>query len=140
MTRIQAFFAFLLLPAPALAGGDFKVIVNASVAEARLTARQVSAFLLKDITKWSDGRKVLPVDATSGSPLRADFSRRVHGRSATAIKNYWLQQIFSGRDVPPPEKANEDEIVEYVRANPGAIGYVSTSRSSEGVKVLEVEP
>lgn len=138
MMRIQTLLTLVLLTGPALAAADFKVIVHPDVPVKSLPARQVSALFLRDITKWSDGTKALPVDAVPGSPLRESFSREVHGRSAMAIKNYWLQQIFSGRGVPPPEKPGDNEVIAYVRANRGAIGYVSASHSTEGVKVLEI--
>jgi hypothetical protein len=32
---------------------------------------------------------------------REGFSKEVHGRSVTAIKSFWNQQIFAGRQVPP---------------------------------------
>jgi ABC-type phosphate transport system substrate-binding protein len=57
------------------------------------------------------------------------------------VKSYWQQQIFSGRDVPPPEKQTENDVVAFVRSNPGAIGYVSKGVDiGRGVKALSVAP
>jgi hypothetical protein len=55
------------------------------------------------------------------------------------IAEFWRQQIFSGRNVPPVEKASDSEVLEFVRSNPGAIGYVSSSTSpAPDVKVVVV--
>jgi hypothetical protein len=43
----------------------------------------------------------------------------------SAVESYWQQAIFSGRSVPPLEKASDAEVLAFVRANPGAVGYVS---------------
>ena len=101
---------------------------------------KLSALFLGEVTKWPDGTRVLPVDAAQGSTLRESFSRSVHGRGAAAIKNYWLQQIFSGRGLPPPERPDDEGVLAYVRNNPGAVGYVSADRPTEGVSVLEIAP
>jgi ABC-type phosphate transport system substrate-binding protein len=121
-------------PAPA----SFKVVVHPGVPVTSLAARQVSALFLGDVSRWRDGTKVLPVDAAQGSAVREGFSRAIHARGTDAIKNYWLQKIFSGRALPPPERTGDEEVLAYVRKNPGAIGYVAADRPTEGVTVLEV--
>jgi len=41
--------------------------------------------------------------------------------------------------VPPPEKASDDEVLDFVRMNSGAVGYVSPDADiGSGVKVLEI--
>jgi hypothetical protein len=63
----------------------------------------------------------------------------VLSKSVSSIKAYWQQQIFSGRDVPPPEKQSEAEVLEFVRSNATAIGYVSpVAVLPRGVRVLTV--
>jgi hypothetical protein len=58
----------------------------------------------------------------------------------SSIKAYWQKQIFSGRGVPPEEKESDEEVLEYVSKNVGAIGYISESAetSAYDVKVLEI--
>ena len=70
---------------------------------------------------------------------RAAFSEAVIGRSVGAIEIYWQQQIFSGKEVPPATKSSDDDMVAFVKSNPGAIGYVSGGASTAGVKVVEVK-
>ena len=71
------------------------------------------------------------------SEVRKEFTNAVLGQSLMGVKNHWQQQIFAGRAAPPPVKETEAEVVAFVAATPGAIGYVSTSASlSSGVKVI----
>jgi len=144
-TRIKLLVALagVLLAAPALpaqrAAGSFQVIVNANNPVSSVDARQLSRMFRKEITRWADGSAVAPVDQKPDSPARAAFSTGVHGRSPALIAEFWRQQIFSGRSVPPTEKASDAEVMEFVRANPGAVGYVSsTAPLGAGVKAVTV--
>ena len=116
----------------------YKVIVHSSNSVGTMTTERVSALFLKKVSKWDNGRRVLPVDLVAGSSVREKFSKGIHKKSISAVKSYWQQQVFSGRDVPPPEKSSDREVIAYVEANPDAIGYVSAAAAVGGTKVLEI--
>lgn len=139
MTRrlvLLAIFALALGPRTAHAEPSFRVIVNPENPIIIISKSQLSKILLKSQTSWSSGNRILPVDQRVSSRVRDAMSRTVHGRSAMAIKNWWNQQIFAGRGVPPPELASDAKVIAYVLANPGAIGYVSVDANVADVKVL----
>ncbi len=117
----------------------FLVIVHPSNEETTFTRRALSLLFLKKVTKWKDGRSVVPFDLADASPTRATFSQLVHGRHVPAIKSYWQQQIFSGRAIPPRELDSEEEVVGLVARTPGAVAYVSASTSLKGVKIVKLE-
>jgi ABC-type phosphate transport system substrate-binding protein len=117
---------------------DFVVIVNAANPVSSLSKDQTSKMFLKKVLKWEDGAAVVPVDQAQGAAVRAAFSQAIHGRSASAIASYWQQQIFAGKDLPPVEKSGDAAIIAFVKANPGAIGYISASAPVKDVKVLVV--
>jgi ABC-type phosphate transport system substrate-binding protein len=123
---------------PASAAQGFKLIVNNSVHLEAVSKKSASDLFLKKTSKWESGVAVVPVDQID-TALRDAFSRAVHGKTAAAVKSYWNQQIFSGRDVPPVEKKSDSEVLAFVRTTPGAIGYVSEGASVDGVRVLDVE-
>ena len=118
---------------------SYQVIVNGKNPVSSLPREQVSDMFLKKIDTWEDGTAVLPVDLVSRSPVRERFSREIHKKSVRMILNYWQKQIFAGRNVPPPWKMNDAEILDYVAANPGAIGYVSGDADVGKVKVIKIE-
>jgi ABC-type phosphate transport system substrate-binding protein len=119
---------------------SFAVVVSASNPINSITRDQASKLFLKKTPTWDNGRgEVVPVDQPEGSAVREAFTKAVLRKSVSAVKSYWQQQIFSGRGVPPTEKASDAEVVSYVRANPNAIGYVSPAAASGGgVKVVNV--
>lgn len=133
-------FGFFSATMPADAS-DFVVIVNAANPAASLSEQDVSQMFLKRLTKWSDGVRVMPVDLGEGAPTRESFSQTVHQKGTAAVKAYWQKMIFSGREVPPAEKGSAAEVVAFVKANRGAIGYVPPGTAiGPGVKVLPVSP
>jgi hypothetical protein len=56
----------------------------------------------------------------------------------SSVRQYWQQEIFSGRGTPPPVRASDLEVAEYVAANPGAIGYVAADAEVKDVKVVQI--
>lgn len=137
---VLALMALCHLPATAQDKTSFVVIVHPDNPAKAVSKKKVSRLLLKELAKWDGGMSAEPVDLDSKSEIRREFSRNVHGRSVSSIKNYWQRQIFSGRAVPPPEVSNDNAVIAHVKSNPGAIGYVSASArlSGSGVKILDL--
>jgi hypothetical protein len=129
------------VPRPVAAAADFIVVVNAGNRQAALPAAEISNMFLQKSTQWQPGERVMAVDLPEGSPARESFSKAIHNRSTAAVKAYWQRMIFSGRDVPPPEKPTPGDVLAYVKGNPGAIGYVPAGTPlPDGVKALKVTP
>jgi ABC-type phosphate transport system substrate-binding protein len=122
---------------------SFKVVVHPDNPATSMSAKDVSRYLLKKVTRWNEGgfsEAVSPIDLDSKSPIREAFSKEVHGRSAASIESFWNRQIFSGENVPPPEAASDADVVAHVRSTRGAIGYVSADANASGVKVVALAP
>ena len=141
MKRIViAFLAVLaLLGAQEAQAQDFQVVVNAAAGTDEISTGDLSKIFQKKAGKLPSGESASPVDQDKDAAVRESFSQAVHGRSANQIESFWQQQIFSGKDVPPEKKGSDAEVLDFVRSNPGAIGYVSGSASlGAGVKVIRV--
>ncbi|MEO8504587.1 MAG: TonB family protein [Acidobacteriota bacterium] len=119
--------------------GGFIVVVNADNPTGALPAAEIAQMFLQKTPQWTSGAKVMAVDLTEDSAARQAFSKAILDRSTAAVKAYWQTMIFSGRAVPPPEKPTAAEILSYVRANPGGIGYLASGTAlADGVKLLRV--
>jgi ABC-type phosphate transport system substrate-binding protein len=119
-----------LLPASSPAqrgGGDvpFKLVVNASNPVASISKEQAAKLFYRKQRAWPSGEVVVPVDLAEQVAARKAFSTRVLGKDAGSMKGYWQQMIFTGKGVPPIEKATEAEALAFVAATPGAVGYVA---------------
>ena len=118
-------------------GKGYKVIVNPSNPVSSMSREDVARIFLKKTTKFPDGRRALPVDLAIDSSIRENFSRDIHGKSASAVDAYWQQQIFAGRDVPPVQKG-EGAALDFVRSNGSGISYVSPGTNTDSVKVVAI--
>ncbi len=99
----------------------------------------VAEAFLKKVTRWPGGEQIRPVDLRPDDAVRRRFSESILKRSVGAVRSYWQQRIFSGRDVPPPELDSEANVVAFVVKFPGAIGYVSGGAKLSGVAELGIE-
>lgn len=137
---LAAALALLVAPAPAPAEDyPFQVIVAASNPVSSISREEAGHYFLRKTTRWPGGAPVLPVDQATSSGVREDFSSAILGKSVSAVESYWMQKVFSGAAVPPVKKASDDEVLAYVRANEGAIGYVSKGAALTGVKAVSVK-
>ena len=116
----------------------YQVIVHPENPTTNVDRKFLEDAFLKKITTWPNGNSIRPVDRTASSPVRRAFSEEVLNRSVEAVKGYWQQRIFSGRDVPPPELETDDDVVSYVLKYDGAVGYVSGEAALKGARVLTV--
>lgn len=118
---------------------SFEIIVHPDLEITSITKAELSKIFLKRLRTWESGLDARPVDQLPESDLRRAFSRTVHERSVVNIEVYWKRMIFSGKGVPPAELPSDDDVIEFVRTNPGAVGYVMASSDLEGVGQLNLD-
>jgi len=117
----------------------FVVIVRADNPSSVIDREALSQIFLKRTTTWPDGVHAEPVDLVSSDAARAAFTKAVLRKSMGAVRAFWQQQIYSGRDIPPPEKNSGAEVIAFVAAHPGAVGYVAAATSlGDGVKAISL--
>jgi hypothetical protein len=137
------FAVWCAMGAPALAQTPpppdvYRIIVHPKNPQVVVDREFVAQSFLKKIMTWDHGGVIRPVDLALDSAVRHKFSGDVLGRSVSAVRSYWLQIVFSGRGVPPPELKSDEEVIRYVLREPGAIGYVSSTADLHGARVLAV--
>jgi len=119
-------------------GAEFRVIVHPDNPVASISRESLADAFLKTSTRWEDGETIRVVDQRTDSAVRKAFSESVLKRSVAAVRSYWQQRIFSGRDVPPPEMDSDDAVIDYVLGHRGGVGYVSPAAKVRDAKVLVV--
>lgn len=139
MKKIVILLACILGIAGISLAQDFKIIVNSANGAAAITKKDATDIFLKKKSKWPTGEKAVAVDLGSSSAVRESFSSTVLGKSTSQVRAFWQQSVFAGGETPPQEVKTDAEVVEFVKSNPGAIGYVSSGASTAGVKTLAVQ-
>lgn len=117
----------------------FVIIVRSDNPSSAIDREALSQIFLKRTTTWPDGVHAEPVDLVSSDAARAAFTKSVLRKSMGAVRAFWQQQIYSGRDIPPPEKNSGAEVIAFVAAHAGAVGYVAAATSlGVGVKAISL--
>lgn len=81
-------------------------------------------------------QQVLPVNLPSGNSVREDFLLTCMEQSEEQYTGYWLVRRYVGKGAPPQEMGSVDEVIKYIQATPGAIGYVPVSKLPRGANVI----
>lgn len=127
-----------LFAQPGLAPAAYQVIVHPNNHLASVDRKFIADAFLKKSATWPGGDAIRPVDLAPSSPVRRQFTGDVLRRSVEAVRVYWQQRIFAGRDLPPPEFDTDEEVVKYVLKHEGAIGYVSAGAALRESKPVSV--
>ncbi len=126
------------LPVYAQEGTAYTIIVNSSNRVLALSKRDISDLFLKK-NGWSNGRPAAPIDQSFGSLVRVRFSLDIHGRDVKAIRSYWQQLLYQGKDLPPPTRSSDAEVIDFVSSKGNAVGYVARgTRLSDAVRILSI--
>jgi hypothetical protein len=123
---------------PAVRAAELKVIANSSVGASSVSADELRSVFLVTKTSLSDGSHVEPVLEKAG-PVHEAFVKTFLGKTDAALQTYYRSLVFTGKASMPKALGADAEVVAYVAKTKGAIGYVSASASTGGVKVLEVK-
>lgn len=116
------------------ASAETVVIVSQKNPATRMFSEQASQFFLGKSTLFT------PIDQAEGSPIRADFYRKVADKDASQVKALWSKLVFTGKGTPPKEYAGNAEVKKAVAADPKAIGYIDKSAVDDTVKVILTLP
>jgi hypothetical protein len=117
---------------------DFKVIANSNVGASSVSAEELKAVFLQEKSSLSDGSRVVPV-LVKGGPAHERFVKQYLGKTEDALMTYYRSLVFTGKGLMPKTLDSDAEVLAYVAKTKGAIGYVSSSGGTEGVKVLELK-
>lgn len=128
---------FTLVAALAAFAGDVKVVANPSVKTNSISTAELRGVFLLQRKKLNDGSKAEPVLQKAGASHDA-FVKRYLNRDSEEIEIYYQGLLVTGKGSMPKRLNSDAEVVAYVASTSGAIGYVSSTASTERVKVLVV--
>lgn len=118
------------------ASADIFVIVNAANPVKSLTNKEAVDLFMGRTRLFVNGDHVFACDLPRESGVRADFYRLMTGMTQAQINSYWARLMFSGQVMPPQAFSSEQEILDVVKRNPGAIGYVGHEPQDRNVRVV----
>jgi hypothetical protein len=55
------------------------------------------------------------------------------------VKVHWIRNVSERRQLPPPSKSSDEDVIAFVATEPGGLGYVSAAAAiPDTVRVVEV--
>ena len=138
--RRTARWAVLLLLAvgAASAEADVYVVVNAANPARTMTQKEVLDLYMGRSRTFANNDFALPFDLPRDHPARAGFYLALTGQTLAQINSYWSRLMFSGQTMPPQPLPGEAAMLDVVRRNPGAIGYLTQEPGDKGVHTVLV--
>lgn len=133
---MKYFLLILALLLPGLAPADVLVVVNAANPVRSMTAEEVAALYLGRSRSFPGGEFALVFDHPRDSELRRKFFKQVANMAIGQVNTYWSRLMFSGQEMPPQVLPTEQAVIDIVRRNPGAIGYLSAPPKESGLRVV----
>ena len=116
---------------------DVALVVHPDFAETSVTADDVKQILLGSLAKWRGGQVVKLVVLTDGA-VHTKVIRDFTQRTPEQFDKFWKRLVFTGAGTLPAQAKSDAEVIAYVAANPGAIGYVAVGSVSANVQVLSL--
>ena len=117
--------------------GDVIIIANKNAPASSMSKEDIRIVFLAKKDQWDNGQKIDFV-ILQDCPEHADFLMKYLKKTSSQFQRYFKTLIFTGKGRAPRAFKTEKELVAYVAATEGAIGYVSTGTDISSVRVLTV--
>lgn len=135
MNLLKKIFATSIALASFSSFAEISVIVNNANADA-LNAKLIKRIYLGKIKTFPSGDKVTVLTLKDDAPATETFRQNALKKSNSQFKSYWSKLAFTGNGTPPKEVASATDMVNAVKADPSAIGFVDSSAVTGDVKVI----
>ena len=115
---------------------EIVVVVNPKSGVEKLSRDEVVNIFLGRFRQLPSGLAALPVDLPASQPEKSGFYRQLVNKDLAEINAYWARLMFSGRTTPPKQAGSVEDMIAFVGATPGAIGYLDRGRVDARVRVV----
>lgn len=122
------------------ARADTVVVVNPQSGVEQLSRSQVINIFLGHHRELPGGLPALPVDLPPSQAEKAQFYRALVNRDLDQMAAYWSRLVFAGSTSPPFQAASVADVIQYVVANRGAVGYLDRRNVDSRVRIVLILP
>jgi hypothetical protein len=97
-------------------------------------------FTAKD-AYWENGKSVSVCLPGSKSDIASEVYLRVYNQSIKEVQKFWLSMVFQGRAKSPHFFDTEEDMINYVKRNPGSVGVLPADKKSilpSGLTIISI--
>lgn len=139
LRRLLAHAAMLAcLLQPWAARADFHLVVATANPQRAMTQREALDLYMGRSRAFANGEFALVIDLPRDHPRRAVFYQSLTGMSIAQVNSYWSRLMFSGQSSPPQAVPDEAAMVNLVRRNPSAVGWLDREPTDAGLRSVLV--
>lgn len=113
------------------------VIANSGAGLSEVDAGTLEKIFLGTTKKLDSGQKVVLGTLKEG-PAHEDFLKTYLSKSPAQFLSHWRKLCFSGKAKLPDAFESDADVVAFVAANDGAVGYVSEGTALDGVTQVTI--
>lgn len=119
----------LSLVQPAVSAENIIVICNKSVIENSVSEDYLQKIFTGDITRWEDNSMVV-LTLLKNKDVSKAFLKKYVGMTTRTYEKCLKKKIYTGGFKQPKTFRTESEMIEFVGATSGAVGYVTSDPST----------
>lgn len=124
------------LHAPLQATGSLWVVVSADSPLRSISQKEVLALYTGRARTHLGGVPATPLDQRRDGPAREAFYQALTGMDIGRINTYWARLHYTGQVQPPQPVHDDAAVVQRLRGDPSAIGYLTHEPQDTGLRVL----
>jgi len=114
------------------------LVANEQVPSSVLSQRQIQRIFLGKAKRWDGGLSIKPV-MLHVPPVQEQFINEILERSEESFSVYWKRMVYTGKGQPPPSFDTSEDLADYLRTTPGAIGYLPLDADHSGLKIVTLD-
>ncbi len=118
---------------------EIAIIVNPENPVSTISSKDLKNIYKLKKNTWPTGKKIEAVNLKKRDPIRKKFSYIILAKSASRMDKFYLKQALSGKGQPPRVLSSSGDVLDFVRYNKNAIGYIDIKEVDDSVKVLSIE-
>ena len=115
-----------------------QVIAHTSVSSQKISVDQIRRIFSMRQTVWPNDQLITVYVLANQDPTHQDFSIKVLGMFPYQLDRIWNKLVYSGLGEEPIKVKSEQEMLERISQQPGAIGYVMGQVNVDNVKNIDV--
>lgn len=148
--RLAFFLAIGLVLTSSIVEGDKKVSKSVSTTDdvvlkvitnsptTALSAKALKSIMRGEQQQWSDGTTIKIGLMKTNTEVGSQTASYIYRMTSQGLNKYWLGLVFQGRAIAPQFFSSEQQLQEFIKSTPGAIGVVSHSFETSQ-KVVKIE-
>ena len=131
---------FSLCSSTFIFGKNFAVIVHPDNPNQNLNVKDLKMIFLGEKTTWPEG-KPLKLAALKNGETHKEFLNEIMKISPMKFAIHWKYKIFTGSSTGTNINffKSEEKLRDYIKENPGAIGYISADSLDNTIKEIKIK-